>query len=115
MSARGETLLWLAQRITAGILAFAVIVHLATIIMAMEGGLSAREIIDRLRGNTAWLVLYIVFVVSVAVHAPIGLRTILREITPLKMSMIDGLMALLSVMLVWTGVQAILGLYGFSG
>jgi fumarate reductase subunit C len=115
MSVRVETLLWLAQRITAAVLAVAVIVHLITIIHAMDGGLSAREIIGRIQGNVAWLAFYVTFVLAVAIHAPIGLRAILREITPLRLGAVDGLMALLCVMLAWSGLRAVFGLYGFAG
>ncbi|MEQ8194737.1 MAG: succinate dehydrogenase [Rhodospirillales bacterium] len=115
MSARFETLVWFAQRITAAILAVAVTVHLITIAYAMDGGLSAREILDRIQGNGAWLAFYVTFVVAVAIHAPIGLRAVLREITPLRLNAIDGLMWLLFVLLLWTGLRAVLGLYGVLG
>lgn len=115
MSARFEIFLWLAQRITAAILAVAVIVHIATIVMAMEGGLSAREIIGRVQGNVAWLIFYLTFVVSVAIHAPIGLRTILREVTPLGLPVINALVVLLALFLGIAGFRAIFGLYGFVG
>jgi len=74
VNARGETLLWLAQRASAALLAFCVLVHLATIIVAVQGGLSAAEILGRTRGNVAGLVFYTTFVIAAAVHAPIGLR-----------------------------------------
>ena len=38
MSARGETLLWAAQRASAALLALCVTVHLATILYAVQGG-----------------------------------------------------------------------------
>jgi succinate dehydrogenase hydrophobic anchor subunit len=49
-AARGQAHLWVVQRITAMILALAVLVHLATIITAVRGGLSAREILARTQG-----------------------------------------------------------------
>jgi len=79
MSVRGQVLIWTAQRISAMMLAACVIVHLATIVYAVRNGLSAAEILGRTRGNSAWLAFYSVFVAAVAVHAPIGLRTILAE------------------------------------
>ena len=115
MSARSETLLWLAQRITAAILAVAVIVHIATIVIAMDGGLSAREIIGRVQGNAAWLMFYLTFVIAVAIHAPIGLRTILREATPLSLPMINVAVVLLALIIGVAGFRAIFGLYGFAG
>ena len=55
MSYRTETRLWIAQRASAAVLALCVMVHLATIIYAVRGGLSAGEILARTRGNGAWL------------------------------------------------------------
>ena len=77
--ARRETRLWFAQRVSAGVLALCVIVHLITIIYATRGGLSGIEILSRTRGNGAWLSFYVVFVLAVAVHVPIGLRAITTE------------------------------------
>ncbi len=76
---RSETQLWFAQRMSAAVLAICVLVHLATIIYATRTGLSAAEILGRTRGNSAWLAFYLVFVLAVAVHAPIGLRAIAIE------------------------------------
>ena len=66
--------LFLLQRASAGVLAVAVLVHLATIIVAVRGGLSAGEILARTSGNLAWLGFYALFVIAAAIHAPIGLR-----------------------------------------
>jgi fumarate reductase subunit C len=71
--------LWVAQRVTAGVLALCVVVHLATIIYAVRGGLSAAEILGRTRGSFAWATFYAVFVVAAAIHGGIGLRTIAIE------------------------------------
>ena len=74
-----QSLLWLAQRASAAVLALCVVVHLATMIVAVRGGLTAAEILGRTRGSVAWAAFYGVFVVGVAIHAPIGLRTIVAE------------------------------------
>lgn len=79
MSFRGETALWLAQRTSAAVLALCVAVHLATMVYAVRGGLTAAEILERTRGSVAWLGFYSAFVLAVAIHAPIGLRTVLAE------------------------------------
>ncbi len=79
MSARAEGRLWIAQRATAVVLAFCVAVHLATIIYAVRGGLSAAEILGRTRSSLAWGTFYAAFVVAASVHGAIGLRTIARE------------------------------------
>ncbi len=77
--ARREALLWFAQRASAAVLGVCVLVHIATIVYATHGGLSGAEILARTRGNGAWFTFYVVFVLAVAVHAPIGLRAIAIE------------------------------------
>ena len=79
MSPRGETRVWLAQRATAAVLAVCVTVHLATLIVAVHGGLSAAAILGRTRGSPGWMTFYAVFVVCASIHAPLGLRTIAAE------------------------------------
>jgi len=76
---RRQALLWYAQRISAMVLAVCVVVHLAGIVYAVRGGLSAAEILGRTRGNWAFGAFYGVFVVAAAVHAPIGLANIVAE------------------------------------
>jgi len=76
---RSQALLWIAQRASAAVLGVCVLVHLATIIYAVRGGLSGAEILARTRGNAAWLAFYSLFVLAVTVHAPIGLRAVLGE------------------------------------
>lgn len=110
-SARTQTWLWLAQRASAMVLAVIVIVHLITMIYAIQGGLSAAEILGRTRGSVSWMLFYGVFVVAVAIHAPIGLRTILLETTPLKGRVVDPLMAALALLLVFAGWRAVAGLF----
>lgn len=79
MSARAQVRLWALQRFSAIVLALCVLVHLVTLIYAVRGGLSAAEILARTRGSVAWGSFYALFVLAVAVHAPIGLRTIAIE------------------------------------
>ena len=79
MSARGQIYLWAAQRVSAAVLALCVLVHLSTLIYAVRGGLSAAEILARTRASVAWGSFYVIFVVAVAVHVPIGLRTVAAE------------------------------------
>ncbi len=71
--------LWYGQRVSAMVLAVCVLVHLATIIYAVRGGLSAGEILARTQGNWLFALFYLVFVVAVALHAPIGLARIAEE------------------------------------
>jgi len=112
---RVQTYLWFAQRLSGAVLAVAVVVHLATIVLAVRGGLTAAEIIGRVKGNAAWLGFYIVFVAAGAIHAPIGLRTILKEMTPIPARGVDALVGLFAAALLWLGFRATFGLYGFGG
>ena len=92
-------------------LAFCVLVHLATIIYAVQGGLSAAEILGRTRGNAAWLAFYTLFVVAVTVHAPIGLRSILIEWLKWRARSRDLFLLILAALLAWTGFDAVLTLF----
>ena len=87
-------------------LALCVAVHLATVIFAVQGGLSAAEILGRTRGNTAWLAFYLVFVAAVAVHAPIGLRAILTEWLKWRGFTRDLAVAAFAVLIAWMGLSA---------
>ncbi|MEM7057899.1 MAG: succinate dehydrogenase [Pseudomonadota bacterium] len=74
-----EFRLYLLQRITALIMAPLVICHIAVMIYAIQGGLSAGEILGRTQGSVPWAMFYGTFVVAVSVHAALGLRIIVRE------------------------------------
>ena len=111
MTTRVETLLWIAQRASAAVLAVCVAVHLATIIYAVQGGLTAAEILGRTRGNHAWLVFYSVFVIAVSVHAPIGLRAIFLEWLRWRGASRDIVLALFSAALAWMGMRAVFAVF----
>ncbi|HEX2114577.1 MAG TPA: succinate dehydrogenase [Alphaproteobacteria bacterium] len=111
-AARIETLLWTAQRATAAVLAVCVAVHLATIIYAVRGGLTAAEILARTRGSLGWMLFYSLFVLAIAIHAPIGLRTIVREMTIWRGPSLDAVTALTTVLLLVIGWRAVGGLVG---
>ena len=111
MSAKAQTLLWIAQRASAAVLAVCVVVHLVTIIYAVRGGLSAAEILGRTRGNVAWLIFYTVFVVAAAVHAPIGLRSVLGEWARWRDKSRDVALLLFSLLLLVMGMRAVLGVF----
>ena len=109
-AARTQSLLWLAQRGSAAVLALCVVVHLATMIFAVRGGLTAAEILARTRGSAAWTLFYGVFVAAVAVHAPIGVRTVVAEMRGRHGRGIDVAMlafALLLLVLGWRAVAAV--------
>jgi len=104
--------LYLAQRGTAFILAFAVTVHLVTIIYAVRGGLTAGDILARTHGNRAFLAFYLTFVLAAAIHAPIGLRSVLREWLHWRGRSLDIVLALFSLSLVALGMRAAFAVYG---
>ena len=80
-SVRTQALLWYGQRLSGMVLALCVVVHLGVVIYAVQGGLTAAEILGRTRGNWAFGAFYCVFVVACAIHAPIGVAGFLDEIS----------------------------------
>jgi fumarate reductase subunit C len=74
-----EQRLFALQRLSAMVMAPFVLVHLGIILYAVRGGLTAAEILARTQGSLFWIPFYSLFVISVAVHVPIGLRNILIE------------------------------------
>ncbi len=67
------------QRLSALVMAPLVLVHLATMIYAIQSGLDASEILARTQGSLFWGMFYGLFVIAVAVHAAIGLRVVVYE------------------------------------
>ncbi|MDA1089319.1 MAG: succinate dehydrogenase [Proteobacteria bacterium] len=110
-----QTRLWLAQRISAVVLAVCVGIHLAGIIIAVQGGLSAAEIIGRVGGSGVLAAFYGVFVLACAVHAPIGLRAVLAEMTDIKPVSINGIASAFAAVILLMGMQAVLGFLGLGG
>ena len=105
---RTQVLLWGAQRASAALLALCVTVHLATLVYAVQGGLSAAEILARTRGNLAWLAFYTVFVLAVTVHAPIGLRAVLGEWLGWRGRSCDAALCLFAAVLCALGLRAVM-------
>jgi fumarate reductase subunit C len=83
-----------------------------SIVYAVHVGLSASAILDRLHGNVGWAAFYLLFVAAAAVHAPIGMRTILAEMTPWRGRTLDGAAVLFAVLLLVLGARAVLSLSG---
>ena len=108
MNARRETLLWAAQRFTAAILAFCVLVHLVTIIYAVRGGLSAADILGRTHGSFLWAAFYGTFVIAAAIHAAIGLRAIAAEWLAFKGPAANATMGVIGTALALLGLRAVM-------
>ncbi|MEZ5740401.1 MAG: succinate dehydrogenase [Burkholderiaceae bacterium] len=102
-----EARLFLLQRVTAMLLAPLVLVHLVVMLYAVHGGLSAAEILSRTQGSVAWALFYGVFVLAVALHAPIGLRSILREWTSMSASTALTVSGLFGLVLLVLGLRAV--------
>jgi fumarate reductase subunit C len=102
-----EARLWLVQRATAAVLALCVVVHLATIIYAVRGGLTAAEILGRTHGSLAWGVFYAVFVIAAAAHGSIGIRTIAIEWLRIGKPGAGRLMVAVALALALLGLRAV--------
>jgi len=107
MNTRDQALLWAAQRMSAAVLALCVLVHLITMIYAVRNGLSAAEILGRTRGNFGWFAFYTVFVLAVAVHAPIGLRSVLLETFAWQGRRLDWTVFAIGIALAFLGFRAV--------
>jgi fumarate reductase subunit C len=107
MSAIDEAKRWYWQRISAMVLALCVVLHLAVMIYAVRGGLSAGEILDRTRGSFAFAGFYAVFVIACAVHVPIGVARIAEEWLRLDRVLALALARLLGITILFLGLRAV--------
>jgi succinate dehydrogenase subunit C len=108
--ARSAAWLFVLQRATAAVLALCVVVHLATIIYAVRHGLSAQAIVARMHSSLAWPAFYALFVVAVAIHAPIGLRVVADEWLGLRGPLLDAILGLFALVLLGGGLYAVTSL-----
>ena len=99
--------LYLAQRISAMIIAPLVLLHLVVMIYAIQGGLSAEEILGRTQGSVLWGVNYAVFVIAVAVHGAIGLRVVIYETFGLSKTALDFITLIIATSLLALGGRAV--------
>ena len=99
--------LYLWQRGTAALMAPLVIVHLAVIFYETRQGLSAQDILGRTRGSIAWGLFYSLFVCAAAIHAAIGLRTVLVEWGSMRSRSAGMLALVIGVLLVALGLRAV--------
>ena len=111
MTPRTVARLWVVQRLSAAYLAIAFIVHLVTIIYAIQGGVTSAEILGRTQGSVIWLLFYMSFVVAVALHLPIGLRTIISEHLGWRGTSLDLAMLICAAGILGLGVRSVMGVY----
>lgn len=99
--------LYVWQRLTAALMVPFMAGHLALVLYATGGGLSAAEILGRTRGSIGWAAFYGFFVLLAAVHASIGVRVVASEWTRLRGRGLDALMWGLGLLLLILGLRAI--------
>ena len=106
-----ETRLYVAQRISAAILAPLVMIHLGVMMYAIQGGLSSEEILGRTSGSWFWAANYGLFVIAVAVHAAIGLRNVFREWLKLRGAVLAIVVWAIFIGLLVTGLRAVYAVF----
>lgn len=99
--------LYMAQRLSALVMAPFVLIHIGVMIYAIQGGLSAAEILGRTQGSTLWFLFYGMFVVAVSIHAAIGLRTVLGEWAGLRGRVRDAVSLGIGLGLFALGAEAV--------
>jgi fumarate reductase subunit C len=99
--------LYMLQRITALLMAPLVLGHLVVMIYAIQGGLTAGEIMSRTQGSFAWFLFYGIFVVAVSIHGAIGVRTIAYEWFGLKNKALEIFMWFVGLGLFALGARAV--------
>jgi fumarate reductase subunit C len=99
--------LYMFQRLTALLMAPFVLAHLALMTYAVQGGLSASEILGRTQGSVLWFLFYGTFVFAVAIHGAIGVRTVLYEWIGLKGIVLDWSMWSIGLGLFSLGARAV--------
>lgn len=100
--------LYMLQRITALMMAPLTLGHIAVMVYAVQGGLSAEEILGRTQGSVFWFLFYGSFVLAVAIHAAIGLRVIVHEMTGLTGQALSGFTWATGLVLLAMGTQALI-------
>lgn len=99
------------QRITALLMAPMIMVHLATIIYATGVELTTEAILQRTQGSVAWAIFYAAFVICAAIHAAIGVCTILVENDKIKESVAAFISASFGIVLLGVGMYAVYSVY----
>lgn len=100
--------LYMAQRLSALVMAPLVIGHIVLMIIAVRNGLTAGEILARTQGSLLWAGYYGLFVLAVSIHAAIGLRTIASETFRWHGRALDWAAIAIAGMLLLLGGRAIL-------
>ncbi len=99
--------LYMLQRLSALLMAPFVLVHLGVMIYAVQGGLSAGEILERTQGSVLWFLFYGLFVIAISIHGGIGLRAVVHEWGGLKGAALEGIMWITGLGLFALGARAV--------
>lgn len=99
--------LYFLQRLTALIMAPLVLGHLAVMIYAVRGGLTAAEILSRTQGSIGWALFYGLFVVAVSIHGAIGVRVIAAEVLGVRERTLNAVTFILMAGLLFLGLRAV--------
>jgi len=99
--------LYMAQRITALIMAPLVIGHIVLMIYAVQGGLSTEEILGRTQGSLLWFLFYGLFVFAVSIHGAIGVRTVIHEWCGVKGLLLSATTIVIGLSLFMLGTRAV--------
>lgn len=102
-----ELRLYIIQRVSALLMVPLILIHIAVIFYAISDGLSADEILARTSGSIGWGLFYSIFVLLAAAHGAIGIRTVLREWTPLGDGESDTLAIGFAILLLLLGLRAV--------
>jgi len=100
--------LYVIQRTTAMLMVPLILAHLVIIFYATQTGISASAILSRTAGSIGWAVFYGIFVVLASVHGAIGVRSVLREWTKLRGSLLDAVMFVFAALLIVLGARAVI-------
>ncbi len=99
--------LYVAQRISAVLMAPLVLGHLAVMIYAIQSGLDSAEILARTRGSLFWGMFYQLFVIAVSIHAAIGVRVVAFEWFGIRARALELLGWAIALILLAMGTYAI--------
>jgi len=102
-----ELWLYMAQRITAVLMAPLIVGHIVLMIYAVQGGLSTEEILGRTQGSVVWFLYYGIFVLAVSIHGAIGIRTVLHEWGRVKGALLSVATVIVGLSLFVLGATAV--------
>lgn len=100
--------LYMLQRLSALVMVPFVLVHIAVMIYAIQGGLSAGEILGRTQGSVFWFLFYGLFVIAVSVHGALGVRVVVHEMLGVKGKALSALTWCLCAFFLLLGGRAVM-------